>query len=177
VVLLGVHLTLPTCVVREWKSGDLTSLVRQANNRAIWINLRDRFPHPYLEEHGRQFLEHMAAASPVTIWALEVDGVAVGGIGLERLTDVERVSAEMGYWLGEQYWGRGIVTDAVRAVAEESFRLFDLTRIFALPFADNPGSIRVLEKAGFVVEGHLRHSAIKDGRLRDQLMFARYATR
>ena len=119
----------------------------------------------------------MSTTSPVTIWAIEVDGAAVGGIGLERLTDVERVSAEMGYWLGQEYWGRGIVTDAVRAVSEQSFRLFDLTRIFALPFADNPGSIRVLEKAGFVVEGRLRQSAIKDGRLRDQLMFARYAAR
>ena len=169
-----MRLQLETCVIRDWASDDLPSLVRHANNRGIWIHLRDRFPHPYLESHGRQFLDHVTQHSPRTVWAIEVDGEAVGGIGLEPLTDVERISAEIGYWLGEAYWRRGIMTAAVKAVTADAFKRFDLMRIFALPFADNPGSIRVLQKAGYVLEGHMRHSAIKDGVVRDQLMFAAY---
>lgn len=169
-----MHLQLSSSVVRDWRATDLASLVRHANNRNIWMNLRDRFPNPYEEAHGQQFLAHVARLTLPTVWAIEVDGEAAGGIGLEMMTDVERVSAELGYWLGEQHWGRGIMTAVVEAVTQELFRTFDLTRIFALPFADNPGSIRVLEKAGYVLEGRLRQSAIKNGRLRDQLMFASY---
>jgi ribosomal-protein-alanine N-acetyltransferase len=172
--LTGVQLPLQTCTVREWAFSDLHSLVRHANNRDIWIQLRDRFPYPYLEDHGRKFLEHITAQSPPMVWAIEVDGEAAGGIGLEPKTDVERVSAEIGYWLGQTYWGRGIVTEAVTAVTAAAFAHFDLLRIFALPFADNPGSIRVLEKAGYALEGRLPQSTIKDGRVRDQLMFGAY---
>lgn len=169
-----MRLDLAHCIVRDWSAGDLGSLVRHANNHKIWLNLRDRFPHPYLEENGCQFLDHVAALTPSRIWAVEVDGEAAGAIGIEILGDVERVSAEIGYWLGEQYWGRGIVTDALRAVTAEVFQTFDLRRIFALPFDDNPASIRVLEKAGYVLEGTLRQSAIKDGVVRGQLLFASY---
>lgn len=169
-----MRLTLDTCVVRDWSRDDLRPLVRNANNRNIWINLRDRFPHPYNEAVGRDFLAFAAQQSPVTMWAIEVDGEAAGGIGLVFLTDVERVSAEIGYWLGEPFWGRGITTAAVRAVTAEAFRTTELQRIFALPFADNVASIRVLEKAGYSLEGRLRHSAIKDGVIRDQLMFGAY---
>jgi ribosomal-protein-alanine N-acetyltransferase len=148
--------------------------VRHANNRKVWIQLRDRFPYPYTDAHGREFLTHVTHQRPATVWAIEIDGQAVGGIGVVPLTDVERVSAEIGYWLGEQYWGRGVMTEAVRAVTAEAFRLLDLRRIFALPFADNRGSVRVLEKAGYVLEGRLRRSAIKDGVVRDQLLFGNY---
>lgn len=169
-----MNLRLDSCLVREWRDDDLPSLVRHANDRAVWIQLRDRFPHPYLESHGRTFLEHVARQSPVRIWAIEVDGEAAGGIGIELFSDVERVSGEIGYWLGRACWGRGVMTSALRAVTAEVFRRFELTRIFALPFADNPGSIRVLEKAGYVLEGRLPQSAIKDGRIRDQLMYGTY---
>jgi len=161
-------------VIRDFQAGDLQSLIRHANNRNVSIHLRDRFPYPYLEEHGRQFLTHVEHAQPVTSWAIEVDGEVAGGIGLMLQTDVERVSAEIGYWLGEVHWGKGIVSEALEAVTAESFRLFDLTRIFALPFADNPGSIRVLEKAGYVREGTMPRSTIKDGVIRDQLMYGAY---
>jgi RimJ/RimL family protein N-acetyltransferase len=163
-----------TCIIRDWRMSDVASLVRHANNRNIWINLRDRFPHPYLEAHGKKFLEHITAQTPPTVWAIEVNGEAAGGIGIERLTDVERVSTEIGYWLGQEYWNRGIVTEALKAVTSEVFRTLDVMRIFALPFADNPGSIRVLEKAGYVREGVLRDSTIKDGQLRDQFLYASY---
>lgn len=172
-----MHLDLGSCVVRDWTAEDLNSLVRHANNRKIWINVRDRFPYPYREQHGREFLSRMATQTPATTWAIVVDDQAVGGIGLMLMTDVERVSAEIGYWLGESYWGRGLTTDAVRAVTAYSFREFELLRVFALPFADNAGSIRVLEKAGYQLEGRMRQSAIKDGVVRDQLMYGAYKLR
>jgi RimJ/RimL family protein N-acetyltransferase len=169
-----VHLRLGSCIVRDWAAGDLDSLVRHADNWNIWINLRDRFPHPYTEADGRGFLSHVTSRDAQTVWAIEVDGDAVGGIGLVLMSDVERVSAEIGYWLGEAFWSRGVMTEAVNAVTSEAFRQFELTRIFALPFADNPGSIRVLEKAGYVLEGRLPQSAIKNGVIRDQLQFGAY---
>jgi ribosomal-protein-alanine N-acetyltransferase len=169
-----MHLPLQSCTVRRWGPEDLSSLVRHANDRDVWIQLRDRFPHPYLEEHGRKFLDYVGRQSPTLVWAIEVDGEAAGGIGLELQSDVERVSAEIGYWLGRAYWGRGVMTDAVTAITLEIFRRFDLLRIFALPFADNPGSIRVLQKAGYSLEGRLPQSSVKDGRVRDQLLFGAY---
>jgi RimJ/RimL family protein N-acetyltransferase len=172
-----VHIRLGSCIVRDWAAEDLPSLVRHANNWNIWINLRDRFPHPYTEADGRGFLAHMATRDTQTVWAIEVDGEAAGGIGLVLMSDVERVSAEIGYWLGETYWGRGIVTDALRAVTADAFRRFELTRIFALPFADNHSSIRVLEKARYTLEGRLPQSAIKNGIIRDQMQYGTYRER
>ena len=138
------------------------------------IHLRDRFPFPYELEHAKTFLGWLANQPSPTVWAIEVNGEAVGGIGIELHTDVERVSAEIGYWLGEQVWGGGIATEALRAVTAEAFKRYDLTRIYAVPFADHPASIRVLEKAGYVKEGVMRQSAIKDGKVRDQALYAIY---
>ena len=138
------------------------------------MHLRDRFPFPYELEHARTFLAWLARQPSPTVWAIDVDGDAVGGIGLELHSDVERVSAEIGYWLGERLWGRGIVTEAVRAVTAEAFTRYDLTRIYAVPFADHTASLRVLEKAGYVKEGLMRQSAIKDGKVRDQFLYAAY---
>ena len=138
------------------------------------MHLRDRFPFPYEMEQARTFLGWIAKQPSPTVWAIEVNGEAVGGIGIELHTDVERVSAEVGYWLGEAMWGRGIATEALKAITAEAFKRFDITRLYALPFADHAASVRVLEKAGYVREGHLRRSAIKDGKVRDQLLFAAY---
>lgn len=138
------------------------------------MHLRDRFPFPYEMEQARTFLGWIAKQPSPTVWAIEVNGEAIGGIGIELHTDVERVSAEIGYWLGEAMWGRGIATEALKAVTAEAFKRFDITRLYALPFADHAASVRVLEKAGYVREGHLRRSAIKDGKVRDQLLFAAY---
>jgi RimJ/RimL family protein N-acetyltransferase len=169
-----VFLALGVCVVRDWAADDVPSLVRHANNRRVSINLRDKFPYPYTATHARDFLAHVRQQDPVTVWALDMNGEAAGAIGLVILSDVERVSAEIGYWLGEDYWGRGVATAALRAVTTEAFRRFALRRIFALPFGDNVASIRVLEKAGYVLEGRMMDSAIKDGVIRDQLMYAAY---
>lgn len=165
-------LTLTRCQVRSWRADDLASLVAHADNRRIWINLRDRFPHPYTMRAGREFLRLMQAQRPETAFAIAVDGSAVGGIGFVMLADIERVSAEIGYWLGEPFWGRGIATEAVIATTRYAIETFGLTRVFAVPLASNLASCRVLEKAGYTLEGRLRRSAIKDGRIVDQLQYA-----
>jgi [ribosomal protein S5]-alanine N-acetyltransferase len=169
---MPMRLLLETCSVRSWEIGDLSSLVANADNRRIWENLRDRFPHPYTRRDGQAFLRRVKELWPETTFAIDVEGQAVGGIGFVLQQDVERVSAEIGYWLGEPYWGRGICTEALRAVTRFAVAEHGLTRVFALPFAHNTASCRVLEKAGFAIEGHLRRSAIKDGRIVDQVLYA-----
>jgi RimJ/RimL family protein N-acetyltransferase len=166
-----MQLALNNCVVRSWASGDLASMVRHANNRRVWLNLRDRFPHPYTTRDGASFLQRVLGAYPETSFAIAVDGEAVGGIGFMLHQDIERVSAEIGYWLGEAMWGRGICTDAVRAVTAYAVQQHGLTRVYAVPFTHNIASCRVLEKAGYVREGHMRRSAIKDGRICDQYLY------
>ena len=169
-----MRLPLSLCTIRPWAETDADSLQRHANNRHVSMHLRDRFPFPYEMEQARTFLGWIAKQPSPTVWAIEVNGEAIGGIGIELHTDVERVSAEIGYWLGEAMWGRGIATEALKAVTAEAFKRFDITRLYALPFADHAASVRVLEKAGYVREGHLRRSAIKDGKVRDQVLFAAY---
>jgi RimJ/RimL family protein N-acetyltransferase len=160
------------CEVRSWRAGDVASLVEHANNRKIWMNLRDRFPHPYTAADGRRFIRLARRMTPETFFAIVVGGHAVGGIGYVLQHDVERVSAEVGYWLGEAYWGRGIVTEALVAVSRHALDQHKLTRLFALPFAYNAGSCRVLEKAGYTLEARLRRSAIKDGQIVDQFQYS-----
>jgi len=169
-----MRLELPHCTVRRWLPSDLDALVKHANNHNVSRHLRDRFPFPYAIDHARNFLDWICPQAAPTVWAIEVDGEAAGGIGVELHNDVERVSIEVGYWLGETAWGRGIMTEALQAVTAECFKRFDITRVYALPFADNRASVRVLERAGYTLEGHLRQSAIKDGTIRDQLLYAAY---
>jgi [ribosomal protein S5]-alanine N-acetyltransferase len=165
-------LTGRTVVLREWRQADAPSLVKYANNLNIARQLRDRFPHPYTAAAARQFIQSLAQAGPVTSFAMTVDGLAVGGIGFAPGADVERYSAEIGYWLGEPYWGRGITSEAVQLVSEYAFRSCNMLRLFALPFADNLQSVRVLEKAGYVREAILRSSSVKAGIVRDQALYA-----
>jgi RimJ/RimL family protein N-acetyltransferase len=167
-----MELTLKTCRVRSWAARDVESLARHANNRAIWLNLRDRFPHPYTAAHARDYIRAAHRMQPETSFAIDVDGEAVGGIGFVLQSDVERVSAEVGYWIGEAHWGRGIATEALVGVTRHAIETYGLTRVFALPFAHNVASCRVLEKAGYLLEGRLRRSAIKDGRIVDQMQYA-----
>jgi ribosomal-protein-alanine N-acetyltransferase len=168
-----MRLPLGVCDVRSWRPDDAAAIVDHANNRKVWLNLRDRFPHPYTARDARAFVKSVVRAQPETNFAIEVEGTAVGGIAFHVQSDVERVGAELGYWLGEKYWGRGIATAAVRAVTEHALATHGLRRVFALPFAHNRASARVLEKAGFTLEGVLRSSALKDGQVLDQLLYAR----
>jgi [ribosomal protein S5]-alanine N-acetyltransferase len=167
-----MHLTLPSCEVRSWSTSDVASLVEHANNRKIWMNLRDRFPYPYARRDARHFIRTIRSREPETAFAIAVEGRAVGGIGFVLHDDVERVSAEIGYWLGEPFWGRGIAAEALKALTTYAIERHGLTRIYALPFAWNAASARVLEKAGYTLEARLRRSAVKDGVVTDQLQYA-----
>jgi ribosomal-protein-alanine N-acetyltransferase len=167
-----VKIHLDRCVIRSWEPRDAEPLAVHANNRNIAINLRDRFPHPYAKRDARDYILWSRKRSPETVFAIAVDGAAVGSIGFLVGADVERVSAEMGYWLGEAFWGRGIATEALVAMTKYAIDTHHLTRVFALPFASNAASCRVLEKAGFALEGTLRRSAIKDGVVIDQRQYA-----
>jgi RimJ/RimL family protein N-acetyltransferase len=170
-----MELQLATCGVRSWRAGDVPSLVAHADNRRIWINLRDRFPHPYTKADAQAYIRFVRGMNPETFFAITVHDEAVGSIGYVLQHDVERVSAEVGYWLGETFWGRGIATDALRTITRYAIERHQLTRVFALPFAYNTASCRVLEKAGYVLEARLRRSAIKDGVIQDQCQYAFYA--
>ena len=167
---MNIH--LETCEVRSLRPKDANSLAFHANNRKIWLNLRDTFPHPYTARDAMEFIAYSLSTDPETHFALAVKGEAVGAIGFRLQEGVERVSAEVGYWLGEAFWGRGIVTDALKAVTRHAFETYGVVRVFAVPFEWNVPSQRVLEKAGYVFEGRMRRSAIKDGRIIDQLMYA-----
>jgi RimJ/RimL family protein N-acetyltransferase len=151
---------------------DADALVRYANNRKIWLNLRDAFPHPYTERDARDFIRDVQHRTPETMFAIAVKDEAVGAIGFVLHPDVERVSAEIGYWLAEPLWGRGLTKEALVAVTEHAIRTHGLTRIYAVPFAWNTASCRVLEKAGYVLEARLRRSAVKDGQITDQMQYA-----
>jgi RimJ/RimL family protein N-acetyltransferase len=152
---------------------DAESLARHANSRKIWLAVRDLFPHPYTIQDAREFLQRAIAEQPETKFCIEIESAAVGGIGVHPGEDVHRHTATIGYWLGEQFWGCGIMTEAVTAVTDFCFNSFPLGRISAEVFSNNPGSARVLEKAGFAFEGRLKNHVLKDGRLLDSLLYAR----
>jgi len=169
-----IHLDCGPCVLRPWRRGDEAALIRHANNRALWKNLRDRFPHPYTRADADGWVAHASSASgPPLNLAIEVEGEAAGSIGLIPGTDIERYSAEVGYWLGEAHWGKGIASAALASFSTWTFETLPFIRLFALPFATNLGSRRVLEKAGYSHEGTLRSHAVKDGQVLDMALYAR----
>lgn len=165
-----IHLS--KAVLRRWKKGDVKSLVFHANNRKVWINLRDSFPNPYTTRDAKEWIASASKLKPLTIFAITVDGLAVGGIGIHPRGDVERRCAEIGYWLGETHWGQGIATEALKAVSDYAFKNFDLCRLYAPVFAWNPASARVLKKAGYRLEGRLKKSIIKDDKTIDSWLYA-----
>jgi ribosomal-protein-alanine N-acetyltransferase len=159
-------------ILRPWRSSDASSLARHANNPNVARQLRDRFPYPYTIADARGFIQSLSGARPTTVFAMIVDGEAVGCIGFSVGADVERFSAEIGYWLSEAHWGRGITTEAMTLASAYAFDVCNMLRLFALPFADNAQSIRVLEKAGYTREGTLKSSSVKHGQARDQALYA-----
>lgn len=167
-----MRLSLKLSEVRLFRESDAESLTRYANNRKIWINLRDLFPHPYHIDDANRFIQSTISEDPKTRFAISVKDNAVGSIGFGLHGDVERVSAEIGYWLGEPFWGKGIMTEVVKAVTRYAVEKHQLTRVYALPYEWNHASFRVLEKADYTLEGRMRCSAIKDGKIIDQLLYA-----
>ncbi len=167
-----MRLDLGTCGVRSFREADAAELARQANNRKVWLQLRDQFPHPYTIDDARSFIALARSGRPETMFAITVSDVAVGELGAKLRDDVERCSAEVGYWLGEPYWGRGIMSRVLAAFTRFAFTAYDLERLYAVPYASNAASCRVLQKAGYRLEGRMRRSAIKDGKVQDQFLYA-----
>jgi [ribosomal protein S5]-alanine N-acetyltransferase len=168
-----MQFVLERCTVRPWRLDDAQSLARHANNRKVWLVVRDLFPHPYTIQNAHEFLQRTISEQSAMKFCIEIEGVAVGGIGVHPGEDVHRHTATVGYWLGEEFWGRGIMTDVVIAVTDFCFDNFPLRRISAEVFSNNPASSRVLEKAGFTFEGRLKYHVLKDGKLLDSLLYAR----
>jgi RimJ/RimL family protein N-acetyltransferase len=172
----AVEIDAGPCRLRRWRREDLDALLRHADDPMVARNLRDLFPSPYTRADAREWLtDPLHEIDPPTAFAIDVDGEAVGGIGLSPGRDVERFSAEVGYWLGEAFWGRGLATAALRAATEYGFSRLNLHRIFALPFAHNAASSRVLAKTGYVLEARLVESAYKEGVFVDQELWAALA--
>ncbi len=166
-----MELKLARCTLRPWRAGDEASLVRYANNRNVSGNLKDRFPFPYTADDAAAWIAHASGQAPVVNFAIVADGDAVGGVGIELGTDVFHRSAEVGYWLGEPFWGRGIASEVLRAVTDYAWATFDVIRLEAGVFSWNPASARVLEKAGYTLEGRLRQAVVKHGRVGDRLIY------
>ena len=171
--MIPLDLGVAGAVVRPWRRGDEAALVRHANNRKVWINLRDRFPHPYTPADAEQWIAFVTAQDPQTNFAIAVVDEPVGGVGLDLKTDVERRSAEVGIWLGEAWWGKGIGTAAAKAMTAWAFATFDVCRLYCSVFAWNGASMRILEKAGWACEAQLRKAATKDGKTIDVYLYAR----
>lgn len=167
-----MELKLSRSTIRDWRRGDEESLARHANNFKIWRNVRDLFPHPYTYADAQWWIEKQTADPSSTNFAIDVEGAAVGGISLIFYDDIFRRSAEIGYWLGEEFWGKGIVTEAVQSLTDYAFSNFDLCRIYAGVFEWNPASMRVLEKAGYQFEARLKKHVTKDGRTMDEFIYA-----
>ena len=168
-----MELRLPQCTLRRFRPGDEEEIARSGNDRQIWRNVRDRFPHPY----GLGDAAWWIANCGETHLAIEIDGAVGGAIGFDRDEDVFRLCAEIGYWLGRRHWGKGIASAAVTALTEHVFATTDIVRLYAGVFAWNPASARVLEKSGYVLEGRKRNAVFKDGQLIDELLYAKVKSR
>lgn len=161
--------------LRAWTLADAPALAKLINNKKVQDNLRDGLPFPYGEEDAKVFLSAVLAFDPDQnlAFAIEADGKLIGSISAIRCANIHFRTAELGYYLGEPYWGKGFATEAVWQICDYIYRNTDIIRIFAEPFAYNTASCRVLEKAGFQLEGLLRSNAVKNGRILDMKMYAK----
>lgn len=162
------------CRIRKWELSDAADLAMAISNKNIQDNLRDGLPYPYTEKDGADFISAMLSADEngTFAFAITVDDKVVGSIGVFRQGNIHRLTAELGYYIAEEYWGRGIMTEAVRQICQYVFEKSDIIRIYAEPFAYNIASCRVLEKAGFRYEGTLRNNAVKNGKVIDMKMYS-----
>lgn len=162
-------------ILRDWKINDITSVAKYANNEKIAKNLRNAFPYPYTKKDAEEYITMCINGddSLQYVKAIDVNGEAVGSIGVFLRDDVYIKTAELGYWLGEPFWHKGIMSCAIDQICHEVFDKYDIIRIFAEPYAHNLGSRRALEKAGFQLEGILRKSVFKQGEIFDSCMYAK----
>jgi RimJ/RimL family protein N-acetyltransferase len=158
--------------LRHWNMGDINSLVKYANNNSIAQNLTNAFPHPYTQADGENFIKLFSQDTPTRVFAIEFNGEAIGSIGIFPQNDVHCKNAEIGYWLAEPFWGKGIVAEAIKQIVEYGFKNFDIERIFARPFGRNLASQRVLIKAGFKSEARFEKAIFKNGVYEDECYYA-----
>ncbi len=163
------------CEIRKWKLTDAADLASALSNKHIQDNLRDGLPYPYTEKDGMDYISAMLSANEndTFAFAIIVDNKAIGSIGIFRQENIHRQTAELGYYIAEEYWGKGIMTEAVKQICDYVFQNSDIIRIYAEPFSYNKASCRVLEKAGFQYEGTLRSNAVKSGNVIDMKMYSR----
>ena len=163
------------CTLRPWRLEDADDLAAALNDRQVLDNLRDGLPFPYTPADARAFLTAMLESDPCRTFAFAIvaEGRAVGSMGVFRQENIHFRTAEMGYYIARPCWGRGLATSAVRQTCDYIFQNTDILRIFAQPLARNAASCRVLEKAGFALEGILRQNAVKNGRIEDMKLYAR----
>lgn len=159
-------------ILRPWKASDINSLIKYANNWNIAKNLTNQFPHPYTIQDGKAFIEYATKDDPIHIFAIEVNQEAVGGIGIHPQSDIFIKNAEIGYWLGEPFWGHGIVSKAIKQIVQFGFSTFDIERIFARPYGTNVASQKILEKNNFLLEGRYNNILYKNGEYLDELIYA-----
>lgn len=162
--------------IRTLAETDIDSIAAYANNRNVSANLTDAFPYPYSVADAEKWIRHTRGEKTEMNFAIASETEAIGCIGFRMLGDIHRLTAEIGYWIGEPFWGKGIVTMAVRKMTEYAFGNLDALRIQAGVFETNPASARVLEKAGYVFEGRMRKAVVKDDTLLDMLMYATVKT-
>lgn len=173
-----ISLSGSLCTLRPWQETDKARLAHLANDYAIWVNVRDGFPFPYTEDDAAWWIENNIHHNPARSLAIECQGALAGTVGLQLKTDVHRVSAEVGYWLGRDFRGQGIATEALRLFIPYVFSHFpELMRVYAEVFHTNIASVRVLKKAGFVPEGVMKQAVVKEGQILDDLLFAIYRPR
>ena len=158
--------------LRKWCDSDLESLAKYADNYEIARFLTDAFPYPYTVEDAKAYILMVKDENPVKCFAIDLNGEAIGSIGIFPQADVHRKNAEMGYWLAEEFWGQGIMPEAIGQIVDYGFRTFDITRIFARPYGHNLKSQRVLVKAGFVLEARFEKALFKHGEFVDELIYA-----
>ena len=162
------------CRIRKWELSDAKDLAAALSNKKVQDNLRDGLPYPYTEQDGKEFISAMLSAdeNETYAFAITVDNMVIGSIGIFRQGNIHRQTAELGYYIAEEYWGKGIMTEAVKQICEYVFANSDIIRIYAEPFAYNIASCRVLEKVGFQYEGTLRSNAVKNGKVIDMEMYS-----
>ncbi len=158
--------------LRPWSLSDVECLVKYANNKNVSNYMTDKFPHPYTIDDAHSFIAFATKDNPVHMFAIVINGEAVGGIGVHPREDIERMNAELGYWLAEPFWGKGIISDAIQDILAFAFKTYDINRVYARPFGRNKASQRVLEKNGFILEAHFKNTLIKNGVLEDELIYA-----
>jgi RimJ/RimL family protein N-acetyltransferase len=158
--------------LRGWKMDDMVAIQKHADNPNVYSFLLDKFPHPYTMAAAEIWVNNMLALEPNYNFVIDVDGEAVGVIGLEMRDDVYRKTALVGYWLGEEYWGNGIMVQALEMITAYAFGRLGLIRLQAGVLSNNPRSMRVLEKAGYLKEGVLKNNILKKGIILDEHIYA-----